>query len=610
MPKKFSTVTSKLVPILSLNVDTDQIIPAQYVNVSGEAALAAALFANRKAETADFVLNRPEMKNRTIMLCGPNFGCGSSREAAAWALAAGGFRAFVGTTFNETFARNCVQSCLPTVRLDQEAFDALVTAYNSNPDLEVRVDLEARTMVLPDSKLSFPTGIDEFTADLMVKGIDELTYLLERRDLIAKFEMAQLSPLGDNGPQAGCSSSMKRYVILGNGIAGQTCAEELRKVDPNASITMLAAEPHPLYSRVALPGFIRGQLREDKVFLRSFGDYEKHGIDAHFETRGERIDVAGKVVHSDRGKLFKYDAVLIATGGRPKSPPWSVIVESPDILSFQTIDDAKRIIARTDEAKRVVVIGGSFIGYELAEGIVHRKKAKVTWMIRGPRFLRTVLDDEAGELCRRLGEEAGVSVVLSDNLRSISRSNGHYVGETEKGKKIEFDVLAYGLGLDYYIEPAADGGVEIRGGIVTDQRMRTCLPDVYAAGDIAYFYDLMVAKHHQIGTWDNALGHGRTAAHNMAGGNEEYFDVPTYTTTIFGSSMAVLGITDGPPGLESVRDFSYERPYYRRLFFYDNRLVGAVLIGPPKGRKKLIEIMRSRQRVEQPLTNYLDPAKL
>ncbi len=159
-------------------------------------------------------------------------------------------------------------------------------------------------------------------------------------------------------------------------------------------------------------------------------------------------------------------------------------------------------------------------------------------------------------------EKHGVEFALSDNLRSILRSNSHYVGETEKGRKIEFDALAYGLGLDYYLEPAVDCGVEIRGGIVTDQRMQTRLSGVYAAGDIAFFYDLMVGKHHQLGTWDNALGHGRTAARNMASGNEDYLGVPTYSTTIFGSSMAVIGIMEGLAGLESVRDFSYEKRYY------------------------------------------------
>lgn len=194
MPQKFTAVTSKLVPLLIPNVDTDQIIPAQYVNVSGQDALAKALFANRKSESADFVLNLPQMQGRTIMLCGPNYGCGSSREAAAWAMEAGGFRAMIGTTFNETFARNCVQSCLPTVRLAPDAFGKLAAAYDANPDLTVTVDLEARRVAVADSDLVFPTGIDDFTADLMVNGIDELSYLLERRNLIAGFEARRASP--------------------------------------------------------------------------------------------------------------------------------------------------------------------------------------------------------------------------------------------------------------------------------------------------------------------------------------------------------------------------------------------------------------------------------
>lgn len=194
MPQKFSPVTSKLVPLLIPNVDTDQIIPAQYVNVAGRDALAKALFANRKAESADFVLNRLQMQGRAIMLCGPNYGCGSSREAAAWAMEAGGFRAMIGTTFNETFARNCVQSCLPTIRLAPEAFARLAAAFDADPDLTVSVDLKARRVAVANSDLVFPTGIDDFTADLMVNGIDELSYLLERRNLIAGFEARRASP--------------------------------------------------------------------------------------------------------------------------------------------------------------------------------------------------------------------------------------------------------------------------------------------------------------------------------------------------------------------------------------------------------------------------------
>src|SRR5450631_221664 len=107
----------------------------------------------------------------------------------------------------------------------------------------------------------------------------------------------------------------RRYVVIGNGIAGQTCAEALRKADADASIVMIAAERHPLYNRVALPRYLRGQLRREKVFMRTAEDYAKHNLDIHFETWATEIDTSAKVVRTNREQEFKYDALLIATGG-------------------------------------------------------------------------------------------------------------------------------------------------------------------------------------------------------------------------------------------------------------------------------------------------------
>ena len=403
----------------------------------------------------------------------------------------------------------------------------------------------------------------------------------------------------------------RRYVILGNGIAGQTCAEDLRKADPDASIVMIAAERHPLYNRVALPRYLRGQVRREKVFMRTAEDYEKRNIEIHFETWATEVDVREKVVRTNRGEEFKYDALLVATGGRPKPPPWPGVNEVSACLGFQTLDDTDAIIEKADASERVLVMGGSFIGYELAEGVSFRKKAKVTWIMRGPWFLRYVLDEEGGRLCRQMGEEQEVQFIVNDEVEKFSRSNGRYLAQTVGGEKVEFDLLTYGVGLDYYTEPVANTGIELSKGIVVDAKLRTSAPDVYAAGDIAVFFDLMVERHNQMGTWDNAEAHGKVAAVNMAGGDEDFFDVPTYTTTMFGSTLAVAGVTpDVQPGLESVRTFSYDEKFYRKLFFKDDRLVGAIMIGPPKGRKKLIEIMRSRQRIERPRQELLDPANL
>ncbi|MBO0709628.1 MAG: NAD(P)/FAD-dependent oxidoreductase, partial [Candidatus Dormibacteraeota bacterium] len=394
--------------------------------------------------------------------------------------------------------------------------------------------------------------------------------------------------------------SDRRYVILGNGIAGQKCAEELRKHDDGCSITIVAAERHPLYNRVALPRYLRGQVRREKVFMRTVESYAERGIDIHFETWATEVDVRDKVVRTNRGHELRYDALLVATGGRPAPPPWSGVDQIAQVYGFQTIDDTDTIIERADESERVLVLGGSFIAYELAEGIAFRKHARVTWLMRGPRFLRYVLDEEGGELCRQLGEKAGVEFVFQDEIDRLEAHNGGFRAGTRKGLDLgEFQVLTYGVGLDYYTEPVRDTGIEIRRGIVTDQKLRTAAPDVYAAGDIAVFYDAMVGKLNQMGTWDNAEAHGVTAAHNMAGEDEDFFDVPTYTTTMFGSTLAVMGVTpDVQPDLESVRTFSYDEGFFRKLFFLENRLVGAIMIGPPKGRKKLIEIMRSQVEID------------
>jgi len=374
---------------------------------------------------------------------------------------------------------------------------------------------------------------------------------------------------------------------------------------------MVAAERHPLYNRVALPRYLRGQVREEKVLMRTVEDYANRGITIHFETWATSIDPTAKLVHTDKAGDLHYDALLVATGGTPMPPPWPGVSELPCVYAFQTLDDTNAIIAAADASKRVLIMGGSFIAYELAEGIAHRNLAKVTWLMRGPRFLRYVLDEEGGELCRRLGEEMGVEFILEDEAKRFSTVNGHFQVETEKGRQVEFDSLCYGVGLKYYTEPVEEAGAVLQRGIVTDTRLKTNLPDVYAAGDIAVFYDQMVGKLNQMGTWDNAMAHGKVAAHNMAGGDEEYFDVPTYTTTMFGSTMAVMGVTpDVQPDLESVRTYSLDEKFFRKLFFLDDRLVGAIMIGPPKGRKKLIEIMRSREVITRPKEELLDPANL
>lgn len=179
-------VTSTVIPLLGSNIDTDQIIPAQHVNAVGQEALKRALFANRKAAEPDFVLNDPDMDGRSIVLAGPNFGCGSSREAAAWALQAAGVRALIGTTFNETFANNCLQNAILAAPLAPEAHGMVAAILTNDPDIEVTVDLRGNVIRLANR--SFPFSIDPFARELLLNGQDELSYLLARSEIIQAYE--------------------------------------------------------------------------------------------------------------------------------------------------------------------------------------------------------------------------------------------------------------------------------------------------------------------------------------------------------------------------------------------------------------------------------------
>lgn len=385
-----------------------------------------------------------------------------------------------------------------------------------------------------------------------------------------------------------------RYVILGNGIAGQSCAEELRKMDADASITIVAAEPHPLYSRVALPRYLRGQIDEPSVFLRNVGATEAVGIELLASTRAVAIDPSDREVHTDRAGYIPYDALLVATGGRPKLPPWSGAVSGTNILPFQTIDDARLLIARSGDAKDVLVLGGGFIGYELAEAINHQGGKSVTWAMRGRRFLQGVLDKDAGVLCGLLAEEAGVELLAETVVDSIAGTADGCDVRFAEGTSRHFDLVAYGVGLDYATEVLGGTPLAARRGVTTDSCLQTALPGVFAAGDIAIFFDKVLGRANQMGSWDSAQAQGRAVAANMAGGRSEFHSVPTYTTTLFGSAIAVLGHVDrDDETVESEHRFCLSSKLYQRLSFRDGSLVGAVVIGPPKGRKKLLDLIRT-----------------
>ena len=394
----------------------------------------------------------------------------------------------------------------------------------------------------------------------------------------------------------------RRYVIIGNGIAGTTAADILRKNDPNCSIHMLTNEPYPLYNRVSLPRFLQGVLVEQKVMIRDFAWHEQRNISLITNTMVTEVNTEERVVTTDDGKSYPYDALLVATGGwaNPLMVPGAR--DTKHIYNFVTLDDTKTIIARMLESRTALAYGGSFISYELCDGFAVRK-LQTTWLMRGPFWLRSSLDPEGGEVVDNIARKFHVDVIHGDEIEVVVPQNGvpGYV-KTKKGREIQTDMIGVGLGITLNTQILANTPVEVRSGVVVNEYLETNVPGVFAAGDVAEFYDVHVGEYHTMGTWDNAMAHGRVVAANMAGGHEAYVDVPTYTSPLFDVNIAVVGTAESNnPELRSIaRREPGEKgnENYRKLFFRDNKLVGVIMVGSPKGRKKLVEIVKNRQVIE------------
>jgi 3-phenylpropionate/trans-cinnamate dioxygenase ferredoxin reductase subunit len=393
------------------------------------------------------------------------------------------------------------------------------------------------------------------------------------------------------------SSKVRRYVIIGNGFAGTTCAEQLRKADASASIVLLADEPYGLYNRIALPPLLRKQVTQQKVIMRDEAWHEKHAIELHLSTRAESIDITGKVVHA-QGASFAYDALLIATGGRPNRVDTPGASGAHNLYNFQYMSDTLAISESLETAKTAVAVGGSFIAYELAEAFATRG-VETHWLVRGPRFLRRMLDEISGEMVDDAARIDGVHVHYGDELKEFVRSNGAITKvRTKNGLELDADCVGIGLGLTMNTELVLNTDIDVRTGIVCNDRLETAVEGVFAAGDIAEFYDPTAEMHYRMGTWNNAGAHGKVVAANMAGGDIRYHDVPEYSSLLFSTqTITQFGISpEYRDDLETVRKIDKEKNWYRALFFWKNRLAGGVLIGKGNraGKRKYLEAIKAK----------------
>jgi len=406
------------------------------------------------------------------------------------------------------------------------------------------------------------------------------------------------------------------YVIIGDGVAGSSAAEAINERDADADITVLTDEGEPLYNRILIKEFAKGKLPEAPISIHDDDWYEDRGIDLQLNTLVTAVDPEAHTVTTHGGEVYEYDKLLIAAGGTPNQLP----VENSDaegIHHFWTFQDARGIREHAEAADTGVVVGAGLLGIDLA-AICGAQGVDAHYLMRGDRWWRYGLSQVGGEIIHDALRDLGVTPVFQSGVDRFEVEDGAVVATVDPdGDRYESEFVGVAIGLNFNVEFLQDTDIERDGGIVVDEYMRTNVEDVYAAGDIVRYYDVILDQHAQNGAWGSAKQQGSVAGQTMVADTvgeepEEPFRwVSSYSITHFDFPFLSFGFPE-------LGDDECERRYseteWRRLTFKDGKLIGGVLIGdlsPQSNYKRLIRDERHvADQKEVLLEQQFDPEKL
>jgi len=382
---------------------------------------------------------------------------------------------------------------------------------------------------------------------------------------------------------------MARHVIIGDGIAGASAAETIRERDPDADVVVLTDEGEALYNRILIKEFAKGKLPEAPVSIHDEGWYEERDVELRLDTYVTEVDTDGHELHTHEGETIEYDTLLVATGGTPTQLPVGN-ADAAGVHHFWTFEDARAIKEHAERADRGVVVGAGLLGIDLA-AICAAQDVEANYLMRGDCWWRYALSVEGAEIIHDALRERDVTPVFDSGVDHFEvDDDGHVTAAVDpSGERFDADFVGAAIGLDFNTEFLRDTDIELQDGIVVDEFMRTDVEDVYAAGDITRFNDLVLGAYAQNGAWGSAKEQGAVAGANMVTGEatEEFRWVSSYSITHFDFPF----LSFGHPTLG---DHSVERKYsdteWRRVVLKDGRVIGGVLIGdlsPQSTLKKL-----------------------
>ncbi len=386
------------------------------------------------------------------------------------------------------------------------------------------------------------------------------------------------------------------YCIIGGGIAGVTAAETIRERDRVGKIAVVSDETHLLYSRVLLPAYVKGDIEQSRLGLRTILDFEKKDIALFFGRKAVRVLPDEKSVLLDDQTHLSFDKLLIASGRTPRQ--W--LVESGDkkgIFRLHTIDDAETIKRALPDVRRAVVVGDKFIALEFLE-IFRRAGVPTTLISKNKNMFGSLLDSPGVRILHEHVQSKKVELVFEDEIVSVEGGERVERVLTKNGLSLPADAIGVGIGLKRNFDFLDNSGVHVgESGVVTNSFLETNIPGIYAAGDIAEYEDVIVGGSHVSGNWAGAFLQGKIAGVNMYAKTQderkEFKFVPFYSIMNFGMNITLLG-SSLPDYTESVSRSVPLDQRYERFFLKDGQLVGAVLINSAHDKPVLAQLVEKR----------------
>ena len=345
------------------------------------------------------------------------------------------------------------------------------------------------------------------------------------------------------------------YLIIGAGMSGEAAAQALREADANAGIGMLGDESHPPYDRPPLTKALWKDGKESDIWR----PIEKARADLQLSRRATRIDRAARLVHDDHGDTWQYRKLLIATGGTPRRLPSG----GDDFIYYRTFGDYQRLRKAVKPGARIAVIGGGFIGSELAAAMA-MNGCKVTMLFPDDAIGAHVYPESLADAVTAYYTEKGVEVRAGTTVKGGARDGQGVTVELSDGDGLRVDAVVAGLGIVPNTRIAEDAGLEVENGIMVSDHLQTSDPDIYAAGDVASFPAPALGRRIRVEHENAAISMGTRAGKCMAGQDAPYDELPFFYSDLFDLGYEAVGMLDSR--LETVEQ--WVTPFREGVVYY------------------------------------------